>query len=483
MRSLVAYSMFAEGPLAAAPSRFDDHGGVHSQHQDARLAGLQHPQPIRTAHFGVAESAELVTPRRRGSDNGGLLPALTAGALVCCLILLEGVFVLSDTSKGDMSKIGAAAGVQTGNEFHRVEWFLLKALGIGDLSMAGLGLIGMALAAGAALPPGLAARREAAAGGAAGHILAWRALVTIAIVPWIGYLCVFEPPEYTRWPRILGTMVYLAFNMYMLQVLVGAYAAAKRESRLLEEEFSLGLSGSSREALTSGIVSRSSLAESNVIFWCLPLDLTVAVYAVVASVASLYRVIALLQTNRSSGGWAILMHEADVPSSTFWLEAIGYVTTVVIAACAAGAIIAHWRLDRKAIEYQEDLVVQLPARRRCAGLLLLFFIVGALRFALWVPITGMAMANRDICGLYVQGLAAVALNTPVGAASAADRCTLVEWMVLASVAGFLALDVYLLSASHQLWIRSRMVCIASEERAKEEPLFRFEAASVDRRLS
>lgn len=427
--------------------------------------------PPRTAHFGASPAAADFTPRTRGGfERGGVLTALAAGTLVCCLVLLEGVFVITDSGRGEASRTRAAAGLQVGNSFHRAEWALLEALGIGDLSAAGLGLVGIALAAGTSLPPNLAMRRESAAGGAVGAMLAWRALVTIAIVPWIGFLLVFDPPEVSRWPRALAALVYLAVNMYLLQVLVHTYVVARRESRLLEEEFSLGIAGDCREALAAG-AGRSGLAESNVLFWCLPLDLTVAMYAVVSSVASLYRIIALLQTSRSSGGWAWLMTAGDAVTSTFWLEAIGYATTVIIAACAAGAIIAHWRLDRKVIEYQEDLAAQVPARRRCAGLLFLFFATSSLRFALWVPVTGMAMAGRDLCGWYVQGLASVALGSRGGSIGAADRCSAAELAVLVSSLAFLALDAYLLSAIQHLWLRSRAVCVASMERAKESPLF------------
>eukprot|EP00932_Pfiesteria_piscicida_P022463 SRR837773.9216.p1 GENE.SRR837773.9216~~SRR837773.9216.p1 ORF type:complete len:274 (-),score=8.70 SRR837773.9216:33-854(-) len=266
-------------------------------------------------------------------------------------------------------------------------------------------------------------------------------------------------------------------SMYSLQILVATYVTAKRESRVLEEEFHLGIAEDCREALAAGLGRHASLAESNVLLGCLPLDLTIAAYAVAASVVSLYKLIELLQTSHSSGGWALLLHASDQPTATFWFEAVGYVTTLVVGACAAGAILAQWRLDRKVVDYQEDLVLQLPARERCAGLLLLFFIVSALRFAMWVPVSGMALASRDICGLYLQGLAATSLSPSASHAIGASRCSASEWMVLGSAVSFLALDAYVLSATHQLWRRCRMVCIASRERAKESPLFGVPAST------
>jgi len=388
--------------------------------------------------------------------------------------LVEGVFVLMDTTSPEESRAGLAVGLSRQNSFHRMEWVLLEALGVGDMATAGLGLVGLALASGLALPRGLAARREAAVGGAVGALLAWRVLVTLSVVPWIGFMFVFEPLEYTRWTRVVAALLYIAFNMYLLQLLVAAYSTAKREGRIMEEEFCLGIGEDSRESFMAGSRSRSGLGESNVLFSCLPLDLAVASYCACLCVGCLYGLLNLLETGLSSGGWALFMHPANVASSTFWLEIFGFLTSVVVAAFAAGAVLAHWRLEREAGEYEEDLFVQRPARKKCASLLLLFYIASTLRFALWVPVTGMALATRDICGVYVQGLAVVSLNGHSNPLASPDRCTVAEWGVLASAIILIALDAYLISGVYQLWQKYRLDSMVSKKQAynpNDAPLF------------
>jgi len=94
----------------------------------------------------------------------------------------------------------------------------------------------------------------------------------------------------------------------------------------------------------------------------------------------------------------------------------------------------------------------LNLHKRCTVVVLLYFLISVLRFAFFIPVTGMAFAAKDVCGLYGRGLADIALSGVWGYNPAATlHCGPGDLLVLAATLAVLLLDAYLVWGVLRLW--------------------------------
>lgn len=413
----------------------------------------------------VGWPAELGAAReqpRRGLLE--LLPPLQLGFLLCVGVAAEGLLALLGSVGALAGAAGTLAGLSKDNPFHRVQWALMEALGVGDLVASALGAAGV-YAAERPLPyyvGGLRSWHAAVATAAVGVLLAWRAMVALAVVPWMGFMLVFEPPEYVRWPRLAGALAFMALSLYVVRALVVVFHTVRRESLEVQEEVLLEqleerheLLRKARAAVEAGQVEREDHLRGATLFGCLPLELTVACYTLVVSLGCLLFTANLLAAGSTSGGWAFFNAPRGRQGATFWLELLAYSISVIFGLLAVSAIIAH-----KYLEGAED-VAAVQTHRRCSALVLAFFVFSLLRFGLFVPITGMALVAEDICGLYVHALASLSMERRLYPSGAPVGCTTVEWVTLGGMLVVMVLDAYLIHGVFQLWQRYRAACTAS----------------------
>lgn len=188
-----------------------------------------------------------------------------------------------------------------------------------------------------------------------------------------------------------------------------------------------------------------------VLFGCLPLEQVVGAYTLAMLLACLWWLVNLFESGYSSGGWAFLTAPLEV-NFTFWLEVCVYSITVAFSIFAVLAMI----MNTNAHHYEEEEALKI--QKRCTIVILVYFIASIMRFAFFIPITGMVVAAKNVCNFYMKMAANIALDRPKYSIGAPLHCTQEDWLILAGTIGTLLLDAYLVWGVLRLWQTYRAEC-------------------------
>jgi len=251
----------------------------------------------------------------------------------------------------------------------------------------------------------------------------------------------------------LGALFYMALDLYLLSLLVRVIRASTYRSKVLEEEFVLRAFEGSGRRLLGGDQGQSQRPEAETILFFFPLEPAVLVYSLGVGATSIVLLWSVCHTGLTSGGWALLL--PDSPSSIFWMEIFMYAVSAPLALLAAASIVARRQLDFS-LGSEESSSDDLLVAKRCAGLMLTFFVACAFRFSLCVPVTGMALATQDTCGLYLFGLQTTSLDKRMLRAGTPLQCTASEAGILLVALITLLLDAALIVGVLSLWQRYRV---------------------------
>lgn len=364
----------------------------------------------------------------------GMLTPMPSGYLMCVIFAAEGLWFLLDIADRYDGAAGSLGSVDLRNPWHRTQWLLLDILGFGDLAAAGVGAVGLWLAT-HPLPLTLGKLHlwdAVLSLGGVGTLVAWRVLVVLAVVPWVGFMLAFDPPENLRWSRFLGALLYMLFNLYLLYLLFAVFRAASEANQRLQDDRQVLLrnaEGSDGSAPASG--------KAVVLFNCLPLEGTVGLYMMVVLVGSILWFSKVTLEMKSGGGWVFFSRFAQLPSETYVLEIVAYLTSIGFAFLGGAAVIVRRGMD--GIEDEGALTLS----KRCTALVLAFFLASMLRFALFVPITGMALVAGDACGIYVRLLASLSLDRKLDHGPAL-HCSVADWLAIGTMVTVALLDAYLI---------------------------------------
>jgi len=381
----------------------------------------------------------------------GMLTPVPTGFFISFVIACEGCFVLSNLLGPQSGAPSIIPGLDMRNPFHELQQGLLEAVGIADLFACVATMVGLWLTRKAMprlLRRCMEVKQAQLSTSCLGLILGYRALLTVLVPFWFGFMIAYDPDQ-RQGLIVLVMAFYLAFNVYFVWVVLSVWMYALDESQELESRLQqqdadekMKLLG---QAYAAGYPPASSpspliMEASPVMFGFLPLERTVTVYIAVLCVACVWWFVHILLYDGSSGGWAFFTRLPPV-NLTFWLEIFVYLLTAIFSLIML-ATLAFRRDDGEGIE--EPLRV----RKRITVMTMLYFIVSLMRFAFFIPITGMAIAMQDLCGLYQHGLWDVSVgrhvNQPV-------HCTLADGTTLLAVLLTFLLDGYLVWGVLRLW--------------------------------
>lgn len=404
-------------------------------------------EPGRQVEYHSEELEEPFSVDGYGAVKQSLLGMLTpipSGYLICAIIAVEGAFLVFDLNDPFGGATTSMTGVTRHNPWYSMQWLLLEVLSLGDLVAAGVGAVGLWLATHSLpLMLGKLQRWDAVLSlSLVGALVAWRVLVTLAVVPWVGFMIAFEPAEYVRWTRILGAVIYLLFNLFLTVLLFSVFRAASDSNEHLQAERQQLLQRA--EELKGDRASRKEV----VLVGGLPLEGTVGLYILAVFTISLLLLWKVLSTKNSGAGWAFFSRFAQGATDTYIIEILAYVLSASFAFLAGCAVIVH-----RIMEGQHDKNTALLAKR-CTALVLAFSLASLLRFAFFVPITGMALVSGNICGLYVRLMAALSLESRL-AQGAALHCTVGDTATVGLMLIVLFVDAYFIRGVLQLWQRYR----------------------------
>merc|ERR1740130_2504933 len=161
-----------------------------------------------------------------------------------------------------------------------------------------------------------------------------------------------------------------------------------------------------------------------------------------------------LMPGRTVGGWAFLFPNPVVHVSTsFPLEQSVYLGGCMISLIGLLGMFAFrsatqrlldQRPERRPVSGSEAFLEVMRVRRRSASAVLLYFVAGTLRCALFVPVTVMALVGQNTCGFYVHALSTLSLRSSSAlSATSPVWCTLSDLGVLGVATSFMLLDVYM----------------------------------------
>lgn len=278
-------------------------------------------------------------------------------------------------------------------------------------------------------------------------VLTFRALLTVAIAPWFGFMMAFDHQRQHEGVQMFLMVSYITFSGYFVWVLVWILMYAVDESRALEQRLreqdkeermdllrQAHLAGYPSSTETPGMIMEAS----PVLFGCLPLERTVTVYIAIVCAACIWFFVRIFFFDGSGGGWAFFTRLPNV-NVTFWLEFFLYILTVLFS-----FFVLHFLVVRRE---EAEMESPLRARKRLTLMLLLYFVVSILRFALFIPVTGMAIVSEDICGLFSHALDDLSLTGYMSPL----HCTSGDSMTLLVVLAIILLDGYLIYGVLQLW--------------------------------
>jgi len=387
----------------------------------------------------------------------GLMPVFSAGYIVICLCVVEGllicinVFGFLGLSRGQ----GVWQGLAAQNPFKDVQWVLLGGLGLGDLTFSTFGAIGMWLSAQPSRTPRQYWNEHSKiVSWGVFSLLFWRFVVAFVTAPWVGLILAFEPPEASRWVIFAGTLVYVAASLYSFYVLLMVYRHASAESAVSQHRFDIllraeGDHGNLRAA-SEDMEDRGDMES----LFCCPIEWAVAAYTVLLAAAFFVCFVELCTKRRTIGGWAVL---AGAPTVPLMIPIEGAVYLLSACLCVVGLIgillngTARDELAYIGVQSEEGI----RNIRRSAGAMLVFFLGSVMRVALFIPLTGMALVEKNICGVYVRGLAATNLYKNGAGFHVPLHCSGGDFWALFVVILLAFLDLYFVRGTLHLWQRYR----------------------------
>jgi len=414
----------------------------------------------------------------------GCLPPVVAGYLICALVLMEGsciIIQLSNVIKSAANDAGHdwLMNLDEQNPFGgTTALMLLKVLGYGDLVVGVAGLIGLFMSQNSLVRSiGLRTYHSAVTRTCVGSLFLWRIIVAIVTAPTVGIMLSFELKNDGKDWVLFKTFVYLAINIFMLWAMMLVYRVAVQGGEAVQSAIDLsfveerrrlihGLYHSSQDEHDRAIMSGSE-------FFGLPLDVYVTAYLFVVFVLCIGWFVHGTLTQDTIGGWMFPLSPPAL-GMTHYFEQFVYVFTAV--SCLIGLLgIAYYRnaCDQELVAiynlqgqpgtYSDELESAQKDKRRSLFFMLVSFVTGALRFGLFIPLTGMSLAATDVCGLYLRGLAGTAIKTTQS--NAIVHCSVNDLGALAVVALLASIDAYFLWALFRLWRYNRSSSYKTEPSA------------------
>lgn len=429
-------------------------------------------------NFDPAVQEDVFTPAKyddEESDGPRILCGLTttpSGLLVSFLFAVEGCFWLANLFAAPSGASSNLPGLHADNPYRNLQEELLQALGLADTAACVLILVGVYLTRNA-IPKQvrrfLDVTQVRIASGSLGLALAFRTILLVSISPWFGFMMAYDNQMYNVL-RYIFVVMYMAFIGATLWVLLSITMssldiAQKVEERLKREEAEerMNLLG---QAYACGYPCPTEpppllMEDPPTLFGCLPLERTVTLYMVLVLVACIIWFVRLvLKGGSSGGGWALL---TNLPSTgeTKMLEIFLYGLTVLATLLTLSVIV----IQRRELELTGNAW---RMRKRITVTLLIYYIVSILRFAFFIPITGMAIAAKDVCRLYSHALQDLSITsyfvTPI-------HCVGDDLVALLLVLGTALLDGYMIFGGVlALWRTTRAqytVDMAVETTAKQ----------------
>jgi len=380
-------------------------------------------------------------------------PIFTAGYIVVCLLLVEGLVICINVFGflGLQRGQGIWQGLAAQNPFQDVQWALLAGLGLGDLIFATLGAVGMWLSAQPSRTPRQYWNAHSKiVSWCVLSLVFWRFVVAFATAPWVGLILAFEPPDQSKWAIFIMTLVYVAASLYGFYVLLMVYRHASAESAVSQQRFD---TIARAEGETMEETSDTMDTDMDTMFCC-PIEWVIATYTVILAAAFFICFVELCTKRRTIGGWALL---AGAPTVPLMVPIEGAVYLLSGCLCVVGLIgILLNGTARDEVGYTGRQTEEgLRNIRRSAGAMLVFFLGSVMRVALFIPVTGMALVELNICGVYVYGLAATNLYKNGAGFHVPLHCSGGDFWHLLCVALFASLDVYMVKGTLHLWQRYR----------------------------
>jgi len=397
----------------------------------------------------------------------GLLTPMPAGFLISFLIAVEGCFVLANLFGTQSGASSILPGLQQDNPYRNVQLVLLEAVGIADLVACVALMVGLWLTR--KYMPKLVRRfldvtQVRVALCSVGLTLGFRAVLLVAVAPWLGFMMAFDNRNNGD-IRVMLMVLYLALSTYIVWIIVNIFMDALEATQRLQERLTQMDAEERQNLLGQAYASgwpcptedMPKLMEvSPTLFGCLPLEPVVLLYMGATLVASVWWLVDNFLNGGGSGGWAFFTRLPQV-KSTLTIEIFIYMMTIVASFLALGVMFFQSHRDR------DD-----PWRKhkRRTFTTLIYFVVSCMRFAFFFPVTGMAIAAKDVCSMYSRGLSDLSLNTYV---IAPLHCSAEDFLTLLSVSVTFVLDAYLIWGVLKLWqtIRTEYVIGGQVEAASK----------------
>jgi hypothetical protein len=376
---------------------------------------------------------------------------MAAGYLIALLTIGEGIFVLCSITGRLGPSWDIVSYLSKESPLFTVQRAFLWVLGVADIFLAALAVLGL-LTARCALPLGLHRIQDPETSSLCVlALIPWRLLVTVVLAPWLGTMLAFSTlPTATKVLTIGAALVYMALNFFFLWTLVLAaqvvwQGACRLQQRLVRND------GEERRARVQLLRYLEGIGyeEPLYMFGRIPLDFIIFVYALVLLAVGWWGFLHVSVTGHTLGGWAALSSVVAPGALVFdstpaLLEMFDYLLCDAVGLIGLLGLLAHRIATVFLDDYSESL---LKMRRRCSYVLTFFFVANCVRFVLFIPVTGMALAASNVCGFYLRTLSD---NMAYKYYIAPMHCTLDDALSLSVMATLLALDAYLLWGSWQV---------------------------------
>lgn len=403
----------------------------------------------------------------------GMFSVLTAGYLVCAAIFVEGLLLLLPVHHIIRRDDSIFARLDSHNPFYDLQWTVLGVVAWGDLVLASMGAFGLWLCT-YKLPLGwrkLSPYHALAVLVLIGLLLVYRVLVVIMAGPWVGLMLAFQSPEFGKFVYSLFTFIVILFNLWLLWILLQVFRLAVMESKVIQKELDEQAAMERKQLIwarmgnapdESGQPPPYLIEEEPHIFGCIPLETGVVLYAGIIAVISFVSLVMLLLTGRCVGGWWLVFTVPKV-DLTGWLVVCVYLFSLVFATLAILCIFYYRKVRRGeykhiptgedgVLTYSEWLEQANRTKMRCVSYALVFFLCSLLRFGLLIPITGMALFDRNVCRLYVSWLSNLGNHATILIYGDTQlHCSIGDWISILQVAITMALDAYLIYSVLDLW--------------------------------
>lgn len=431
----------------------------------------------------------------------GVIPALPAGFIICLLTLAEGVFFGVNLIWDPFS-----LGLNPSSAFHIAQMAALGVLSIGDIFMALLAANGLMMSLRPAPFFFLIKSQSRLATLSVGALLPWRALETLLVAPYFGISLAWAD-DVNRAAYVVGTLIYIAVNAYLLWVLVSLLPIVRRNSEEIQLPYLQYQAEWEEEDETDALISKvpmekvqpqyrspvagnygqpytqiqsdaaGPLEEEPRLLWCLPLGFVCFLYILAIAVISVWGFLFTLISRRSFGGWAIILPSGPTVGSAFQLclELVTYIFTFIFSLLA----IAAMGVNRGPLTGIDNPEEALALRKRTHFSLMFFFVANVLRFALFIPITGMNFASDDICGFWTHGVSYLGARRPFYQSSLVPmHCSTLHAFLTIGVLLLMAVDAFFVWATMKLWHvhRAAFLHISEKLQYAEGPLGDYGAA-------